>query len=255
MRCKIMNFKKLTTQFVLDRLELPKGKLNMVLDTDTFNEVDDQFALVYALRSPERLNLEAVYAAPFFNEKSEGPGDGMEKSYEEIQRVLDKMNIKPKEGFVLKGSTRYLESLDTPCDSEAVRDLIKRAMEAIEPLYIVAIGTITNIASAILIEPQIIEKIVVVWLGGHSLYWHDTKEFNLEQDILAARVVFDCGVPMVQIPCMNVVSHLTTTVAELERYMDGKSPIGSYLTQIVKDCIEDHCCIRELSGIFPLLHI
>lgn len=258
MRCKIMNFKKLTTQFVLDRLELPKGKLNMVLDTDTFNEVDDQFALVYALRSPERLNLEAVYAAPFFNEKSEGPGDGMEKSYEEIQRVLDKMNIKPKEGFVLKGSTRYLESLDTPCDSEAVRDLIKRAMEAIEPLYIVAIGTITNIASAILIEPQIIEKIVVVWLGGHSLYWHDTKEFNLEQDILAARVVFDCGVPMVQIPCMNVVSHLTTTVAELERYMDGKSPIGSYLTQIVKDCIEDHCAysriIWDISAIAYLIN-
>jgi purine nucleosidase len=235
-----MEFPKLTTQFLINRLELPSGKINIVLDTDTFNEIDDQFALMYALRSPERLNVQAVYAAPFFNDRAKDPGDGMEKSYEEIYRVLDRMHIKPAEGFVLKGSTRYLESLETPCDSEAVRDLIKRAMTAVEPLYVVAIGAITNIASAILIEPRIIEKIVVVWLGGHALYWPHTREFNLEQDVLAARVIFDCGVPVVQIPCDNVVTHLATTIAELERYVEGKSDIGTYLTQIVKQYSDNH---------------
>lgn len=235
-----MDFPKSTNQFILDRLELPEGKIKMVLDTDTYNEIDDQFALMYALRSPDRLNVQAIYAAPFYNDRSEGPGDGMEKSYDEIYRVLDRMNIKPSEGFVLKGSTRYLENLETPCESEAVRDLIKRVMSSEEPLYVVAIGAITNIASAILLEPSIIEKIVVVWLGGHALYWPDTKEFNLEQDVLAARVVFDCGVPMVQIPCLNVVSHLATTLAELEMYMDGKSSIGTYLTQIVREYSKDH---------------
>jgi len=235
-----MNFPKLPMKLLLDRLELPEGKINMVLDTDTYNEIDDQFALVYALRSTERLNVEAVYAAPFHNNRSEGPGDGMEKSYEEILKVLDKMNIKPSERFVLKGSTRYLESLETPCDNEAVRDLINRAMFATNPLYVVATGAITNIASAILIEPRIIEKIVVVWLGGNALYWPHTKEFNLMQDVLAARVIFDCGVPLVHIPCMNVASHLMTTVAELEKHIDGKSSIGSYLTQIVREYSEDH---------------
>lgn len=235
-----MNFPKLTPQFVLDRLELPEGKINMVLDTDTYNEIDDQFALMYALRSQERLNVEAVYAAPFHNNRSEGPADGMEKSYQEILRVLDRMGIVPPEGFVLKGSTRYLQSIETPCDSKAARDLIRRAMAAEEPLYVAAIGAITNIASAILIEPRIIEKIVVVWLGGHALHWPDTKEFNLKQDVLAARVVFDSGVPMVQIPCVDVVTHLNTTLAELERYIDGKSPIGTYLTQIVREYSDDH---------------
>ena len=43
--------------------------LAMVLDTDTYNEIDDQFALVYALLSPE-LRVEAVYAAPFLNNRS-----------------------------------------------------------------------------------------------------------------------------------------------------------------------------------------
>ena len=231
-----MNFPKLNTAFLMDRLTLPQGKINMVLDTDTFNEVDDQFAVVYALRSKARLNVQALYAAPFFNELSSGPGDGMEKSYEEIHRVLDRMHEKVPEGFVLRGSTRYLESLDTPCQSDAAADLIRRAMAATEPLYVVAIGAITNIASAMLIEPRIIEKIVVVWLGGHALYWPHTREFNLQQDVLAARVVFDSGVPLVMLPCENVVSHLTTTVAELEKYVDGKSDIGTFLTGKVRAC-------------------
>ena len=234
-----MNFPKLSTQFLLERLELPKGKIDIVLDTDTYNEIDDQFALVYALRSSERLNLEAVYAAPFYNQRSSGPEDGMEKSYEEILRVLDKMNIRPPENFVLKGSTRYLGSPETPCDSEAASDIVRRAMAAEQPLYVAAIGAITNVASAILIEPQIIKKIVVVWLGGHALNWPDTREFNLMQDVPAARVLFDCGVPLIHIPCMGVVSHLHTTLAELEKYIDGISPAGTYLTKIVREYNKD----------------
>ena len=41
---------------------VPNEKVRMVLDTDTYNEIDDQFALVYALLCPEKLNVEAVYA-------------------------------------------------------------------------------------------------------------------------------------------------------------------------------------------------
>ena len=79
-----MNFPKLSTALRLARLQPPTGKVRMVLDTDTYNEVDDQFALVHALLSPDRLQVEAIYAAPYFNDRSSGPADGMEKSYEEI---------------------------------------------------------------------------------------------------------------------------------------------------------------------------
>jgi len=67
-------------QDLLKRLQLPQGVVDMVLDTDTYNEVDDQFALCYALCSPERINMLAVYAAPFHNDRSTGPEDGMVKS-------------------------------------------------------------------------------------------------------------------------------------------------------------------------------
>lgn len=84
-----------------------------VLDTDTFNEVDDQFALAHLLLSSTSVNLEAVYAAPFFNTRSTGPADGMEKSYEEIHRVLKLVGGEARPP-VFRGSTAYLPSARTP---------------------------------------------------------------------------------------------------------------------------------------------
>ncbi len=218
----------------IKKLEPPTGKIKMVLDTDTYNEVDDQFALAYALLSPDKIDLQAVYAAPFHNNRSENAGDGMEKSYEEILRLLKFLN-KPSDSFAFRGSNRYLENINTPVKSPAVVDLIQKAMASSseDPLYVVPIGCITNIASAILIEPKIIEKIVVVWLGGNSLNWPHQREFNLQQDVLAAQVVFNSGVPFVTLPCQNVVSHLFTTIPELKYYLEGKNELSDYLYKIV----------------------
>jgi inosine-uridine nucleoside N-ribohydrolase len=204
-----------------------------VLDTDTYNEIDDQFAVVHALLSPEHLSVDAIYAAPFFNDRSTGPADGMQRSYDEILRLLSRLGRSP-EGFVYKGSTGYLEPDLRPYHSEAAEDLIVRAESATahDPLIIVAIGATTNISSAMLIEPSIIERTVVVWLGGHALHWPHTNEFNLKQDVVAARLLLDSGVPLVLIPCMGVASHLMTTMPEMERYLRGRGAIGDYLFEI-----------------------
>ena len=69
---------------LLDRLLTPAGPIDAVLDTDAYNEIDDQFAIAYLLRSADRIHTEAIYAAPFHNAKSTGPENGMELSYNEI---------------------------------------------------------------------------------------------------------------------------------------------------------------------------
>jgi len=224
------NFPKLDESFRLKRMEPPKGKVRMVLDTDTYNEIDDQFALSYAYLSKEKVQLEAVYAAPYFNNRSSSAGDGMEKSYQEILRLLTMLGKSP-DGFAFRGSDRYLEDSSRPIRSEAALDLIKKAQSGTpdNPLYVVTVGCITNIASAILIEPKIIEKIVVVWLGGNGLNWPHQKEFNLMQDVKAAQVVFNSGVPFVIMPCTPVVSHFHTTIPELELYLKGKNKLSDYL--------------------------
>ncbi len=230
------NFPKIDEATRIKKLTPPSGKIKIVLDTDTYNEVDDQFALAYALLSPEKIDLLAVYAAPFHNNRSESAANGMEKSYEEILRLLKFMN-KPAKDFAFRGASRYLEDVTRPVKSDAVSDLIKKALasSADDPLYVVPIGCITNIASAMLIEPKIIENIVVVWLGGNSLYWPNQWEFNLQQDVLAAQVVFNSGVPFVTLPCQNVVTHLNTTLHELKYYLDGKNALSDYLYNTVSE--------------------
>jgi purine nucleosidase len=224
------SFPKIEESVRLKRLEPPKGKVRIVLDTDTYNEIDDQFALSYAYLSKEKIQLEAVYAAPFFNNRSTSAGDGMEKSYQEILRLLQMLGKSP-DAFAFRGSDRYLEDVTKPVRSEAALDLIKKAQSGTpeNPLYVVTVGCITNIASAILIEPKIIENIVVVWLGGNRPEWPNQKEFNLMQDVKAARVVLNSGVPVVIMPCNPVVSHFHTTIPELQYYLKGKNQISDYL--------------------------
>jgi inosine-uridine nucleoside N-ribohydrolase len=224
------DFPKMKESFRLKRLENPNGKVRMVLDTDTYNEIDDQFALAYAFLSKDKVQMEAVYAAPFFNNRSAGAGDGMEKSYQEILRLLEMLGKSP-EGFAFKGSDRYLSDISSPLRSEAALDLIKKALtgSSENPLYVVTVGCITNVASAILIEPKIIEKIVVIWLGGNGLEWPHQKEFNLMQDVRAAQVVLNSGVPLIILPCRPVVSHFHTTIPEMEYYLKGKNKLSDYL--------------------------
>ena len=223
---------------LLKRLERPTGPVNAVLDTDTYNEIDDQFALAYFVKSPEIINPLAVYAAPFKNNRAETPAEGMEKSYDEILNILNLCERTDVSAY--RGSKKYLPDEKTPVDSPAARDLVARAMRSDKPLYVLAIGAITNVASAILLEPKIIDKIVVVWLGGHAHFWPPWGEFNMRQDVAAGRVVFGSGAALVQLPCWGVVSHLTTTEPELRRHIKDTSPLGDYLYEFsTKTAIHD----------------
>ena len=217
-----------------NNLTVPTGCVDVVLDTDAYNEIDDQFAIAYLLRSKEKLTTKAIYAAPFHNSNSSGPLDGMERSYNEILKILDLMGETCE---VFRGSGEYLKNEETPVPSPAAEDLAHRAAaySPEHPLYVVAIGAITNVASALLIDPSIAEKIVVVWLGGHALHWQDTKEFNLKQDIPAAQVIFNSGVAFVQIPCSGVCTEFSTTIPELEYYLGGKNDLCDYLVKITKE--------------------
>ena len=219
-------------------LSPPKGSVDAVLDTDAYNEIDDQFAISYLLKYAHRINTRAIFAAPFFNERSSSPEDGMEKSYDEILRLLKLCKREDLAPAVYRGSTTYLPDEQTPVTSPAAERLVELSGEysAENPLYVVAIGAITNVASALLLDPTMAERIVLVWLGGHGRVWPDTKEFNLWQDVAAARVVFDSGVALVQLPCMGVVSAFTTTAPELRYHLSGKNSLADYLAQNVLDC-------------------
>lgn len=215
-------------------LDPPGGRIDMILDSDMYNEVDDQFALAFAVRSPERITLKAVCAAPFRNQRSRSAGEGMEKSYEETLRVLKLLKV-PTDGLVFRGSANFLPDRKTPVDSPAARRIIALAHEPREkPLYVVGLGAASNLASALLLDPTITNHVVFVWIGGQPHVWKSALDFNLQQDVAAAQLLFDIGVPLVHVPA-GVAAGLTITLPELEAGLNDRSPIADMLYQNVED--------------------
>lgn len=243
---------KMTEEERIRNMEIPSGKLPLIIDSDAKNETDDQFAIAWALLSCERFSVEAVYAAPFCYDcikpgipgwdthpiLSRGwtPETGMRASYDEIQKIYGLLGL-DSEGNIFYGSDRYMTDSGRPVESDAVRDLIRRARACEGLLYIAAIGVPTNIASAILLAPDIIDKIVVVWLGGELPCTGHGEEFNMMQDVRASQIILDCGVPLIWIPCREVASVLTLTGRETKERLAGKNPICDYLAEIILDAM------------------
>ena len=220
----------------ISMLQIPEGPIDMVLDTDAATEVDDPFAISYCLLSPERFRIKAIYAAPFaMNERAQDPAKGMEMSVEEIQKV---MRLCGAEGScpVFHGSRAYLKREGGFEDSPAARDLVKRSREYSweNPLYVFGIGAGTNLASALLMDPEIISRIVVIWLAGND-FCLSPDVYNIYQDVRAAQILFDSGVPLIHVPCEPVTSHMITTVPELESCIGGKNELCDYFIQSVKE--------------------
>jgi inosine-uridine nucleoside N-ribohydrolase len=269
------------------RLEPPRSgaRHRVVIDTDAANEIDDPFALAWALLAPERLQVEAVYAAPFsfahrrremlrariardtpeqasaldhellalhrarlafFERKGWDPAtlelpsfctplQGMQRSHAAIVEVYAQLGL-ASDGRVHCGSTAYLRDADAPERSAAIDDLVARALATPAddaPLYVLALGCVTNIANALLVEPAIARHIVVVWTSGYPSHApHANRSFNLEQDLLATRVLLASGVPLVYLPGYHVGAQLRLSLPEMEHDVRGCGAIGAYLHRL-----------------------
>lgn len=230
------------TAQLIKNLQTPKKLVDVVLDTDAFNEIDDQYAIAYMIHSADRIAIKGICAAPFYNDLSSSPEDGMIRSYYEVIKLLKLADRGELCNSVYKGSTNYLENETTPQISEAARfmaDLANRYSPE-NPLYIVSIGAITNVASALLLNPTMKDNTVIVWLGGHAHHFPKTDEFNMRQDIAAARVVFNSGVALVQIPCCGVVDRFTISKQELEFWLLGKNKLADYLARNTIEAAEKY---------------
>ena len=204
------------------------NKRNVILDTDISNEVDDQFALCYLIKSLDNVNLQAITIAPF---KGSGYApvknlaEGIDLSFNTASKVLDMLNASAYKDIMYKGATSYFfESKEINLATSKIIQLAKEN----DHTTIIAIGAITNVALAIYHAPEIINKIDIIWLGGNSFLTENNNEFNFRQDVEGVRVVYNSKAPLVVIPCRNVASNLTTTIYELEHYLAGQGKIGQY---------------------------
>ncbi len=210
----------------------------VVIDTDAYNEIDDQYAIGYSFLS-DKIDILAIHAAPFENEKSDNMEYGMEMSYKEIHKVLGLLD--PNYDIpVFKGSRASIEKSGEIQDSEAARNLIKVVHESDEIVYVLALGAITNVVSALKLDPTIKNNMCVIWLGGNWLEGDNLGEFNLVQDYTAGQMLLNSEVPLLLCPAWFVVSDLGVKWDDVCELQD-QNPLCDYLFEITGRC-------RELAG-------
>ena len=197
-------------------------KLRLIINTDAKNEADDQFAIAHALLTP-RFRIEGIIAAHFGTRTA----TTMEESHAEILHVLQLMRMESAID-VYRGATHALPDPQTPVPSEGADLIIREALKEDEtPLFVIFLGTLTDLAAAYLQEPRIANRLTAIWIGGGA-YPAGGNEFNLGIDRHAANVVFGSPIQLWQVP-KNVYKMMRVSLAELAVRVRPHGEIGRYL--------------------------
>ena len=210
---------------------LPREKrARLILNTDAKNEADDQFTIVHALLTPT-FDFHGLIAAHFGAHRSK---TSMLDSRAEIDHLLKLMDLEGRIP-VANGAATALPDENTAVPSPGAQMIIDEAMKDDDrPLYVAFLGPLTDMASAILMEPRLNERnVVCVWIGG-GVWPSGGREFNLMNDIAAANVVMRSKVQVWQIPS-TVYRMMSVSYAELQERCEDKGAIGKYLVDQLID--------------------
>lgn len=247
---------------ILQRLRFTvpeKKRKRVIVHTDICNEADDPFAIIHHLLTPSE-EVEGIIAGHnewvtgvFYPMAAKQRGltpeeymkviaqgkDGaqpmltprcqsMEKSYQEGLKILKLAEM--EDVPMLQGSAIELHSEkpeDLP-ESEGADFIIRQAKKDDDRvLYVALLGCLTDLAIAYLKEPSIADKVIAVWIGGGK-YPEGGDEFNLKQDIMAARILFDSPMEIWQVPA-NVYATMEFSLSELVEKISPCGEIGAYL--------------------------
>ncbi len=205
--------------------------LAAVLTTDCGCEMDDQWALAHLLLSPE-VDLRAVISthASLIRLSS---ATSREKAAEVIQTVAPARSASLP---VVAGSPEPLRDAMTPRDNAGVDLLLRlsRDFSQSRRLVVFTIGAGTDVASAILKDPSISDRITVVaigfadWPGGGG-------DFNVKNDPLAWQVILNSDVPLVIGSGEAAKRGLKLTRTEGAALMRSHGPTGEYLYSLFDD--------------------
>ncbi|NJC25268.1 nucleoside hydrolase [Neolewinella antarctica] len=148
--------------------DAPNATTEYIIDAGTGNGVDDVFAIVGALARDDRgktgprlagITASQYHDAPLAAARS---ADAAQAINEELARLTLRPDMR-----TLVGSNRPLSAKNKPLKSRAAAFIVERASRASSrnKLHIFVLGSCTNVASAILLDPEIIPVIHVHYLG------------------------------------------------------------------------------------------
>jgi purine nucleosidase len=204
----------------------PEAKQRVIVNTDAKNEADDQYAIVHAVLTPS-FDLHGIIPAHYGTRKSDR---SLQESHDETMLLLRLMNLED-DVRVEDGAATAMPDESTPVDSPGAQLIIEEAMKDDDrPLHVAFYGPITDMASALLLEPKIQDRGVrVIWIGGGA--WpNGGREYNLSNDIHAANIVMKSKLEVWQVP-RSTYRTMSVGYAELIEKVYPQGEIGKYLVE------------------------
>lgn len=205
-------------------------RVPVIVDADTANEIDDLYAIVRALVEP-RFEVGGLTSAQWHGPKKD-KGDTVARSQElneELLRLLGMESIPHPEG-----AKDPLPDAKTPRDSPAARHIIALALgrPAGEKLTVFVLGSFTNLASAVLLEPRIVPRIHARVIGlkyePEGKGW-DKDEFNSNNDRHAVEVLLNTPDLELTIMTATASGKLVYDREDVDRRLRGKGGLWDYL--------------------------
>lgn len=121
-------------------------------------------------------------------------------------------------------------------------------------VVLVATGSLTNVALLLMVFPEVKAKLAQIVLMGGAMGIGNTgpvAEFNIQCDPEAAKVVFECGVKLVQVPLE--VTHTCLVTDEVVKALEAfDSPFGRLMIDLLQFFAQTYKDIFFFD--FPPLH-
>lgn len=165
----------------------------------------------------------------------------LEKYEVEIARGLEKPMMRKLfiaddvHGETGLGNVQLPPSKITGSERPALQAIRETILSSEEPVTIVAVGPLTNIAVLLLTYPEVKENIEMISIMGGACLGGNvtpTAEFNIYVDPEAADVVFNAGVPIVM-SGLDVTHRAFLTNEDTEKIRN----IGSQISNVVYDLL------------------
>lgn len=206
----------------------PRSRVLFV--NDLCGDLDGLYAAVHQILSPTT-ELRGIIGTG-----TGRAGETAEKSVALAKEILGLMGLAGQIP-VLAGASAKLAAIAQPQRSPGIQAIIDEALRTDTdlPLYVAVGGGLTEVASALLIEPRIADRFTLVWIGGDAWPAGGVGETNFNIDSIAARYVFnESTVRIWQVP-RGAYGTTLVSASELQAFVAPYGAIGDWLYRKVAD--------------------
>ena len=209
----------------------------IVLTTDCGAEIDDQFALAHQALSPV-IDLRAVITTHIGEHKTLGDSASAFTAAS-AQDVLSNLPLATVPD-VVAGAPLPLAAKGQPRSGAGADRILAEAsgFSADARLSVLAIGAVTDVASALLLDSTLAERIEVLAMGYDA--WPDGGDpFNVKNDIFAWQALLDSSVPLTVGDSAVCKAHLVLT-PESAGTRFPETAAAAYIEGLFKAWVEAH---------------